>query len=194
MTADEHGKGSERDHMAEKAENSRKVVMRVRALSARSRTGLLQFGPLRAPCAIGRGGLSRRKREGDGASPVGQYRLIEVLYRADRIARPVTRLPVRAIRRDDIWCDDPESAHYNRPARAPLAASHEKLWRDDHLYDVIVVLDHNRKPRVRGHGSAVFFHLARPGYTPTEGCIAVKLADMRRLLARAGRDTYMRIG
>ncbi|WP_321343933.1 L,D-transpeptidase family protein [Breoghania sp.] len=180
--------------MAEAAGNSSWNEIRVLTLSAQSRNGVLQFGPLTARCAIGRSGITRHKREGDGASPAGTFRLIEVLYRADRIARPVTSLPVRAIRPADIWCDDPGDGRYNRAAHAPLAASHEKLWRDDHLYDVIVVLDHNRKPRVRGHGSAVFFHLARPGYSPTEGCVAVKLGDMRRLLARAARNTHIRIG
>ena len=168
--------------------------MRVATVSARATTGLLTFGRLSVPCALGRSGLSRNKREGDGATPAGCHRLVEVLYRPDRVPRPTTCLPVRAIRPDDGWCDDPDHGRYNRPVRLPFAASHERLWRDDHLYDVLVVLDQNRIPRVRGRGSAVFFHLARPGYRPTEGCVAVAAGDMRLLLAAAGPGTVLRTG
>lgn len=167
--------------------------MRVQSLSPRATKGTLAFGPLTVACALGRAGATWRKREGDGATPRGSYRLVRVLYRADRIARPVTRLPVRPIRPDNGWCDDPGHARYNSPVRLPFAASHERLWRDDHLYDLVVILDHNQSPRIQGRGSAVFFHLAGPGYTPTAGCIAVRLSDMRRLLACANDDTVMRI-
>ena len=129
--------------------------------------------------------MARRPGEAIGSSAS--------LYRADRIARPVTHLPVCPIRPDDGWCDDPGHTRYNSPVRLPFAASHERLWRDDHLYDLVVILDHNQSPRIRGRGSAVFFHLAGPGYAPTAGCIAVRLSDMRRLLDCADRDTVMRI-
>lgn len=166
----------------------------VRQLSPRATRGRLTLGPLTVPCAVGRSGVSRRKREGDGATPAGCFRLLCVLYRADRIARPLTALPVRALAADDGWCDDPGHHRYNRPVRLPFAASHERLWRDDHLYDVVVVLDHNRRPRARGLGSAVFFHLARPDFAPTEGCVAVTLPAMRRLLAHVRCGATMRIG
>ena len=107
-----------------------------------------------------------------------------VLYRPDRMRRPRTPLPVRAIRRHDGWCDASADRNYNRPVRLPYPASAERLWREDALYDVVVVLDYNERPRVRGRGSAIFMHVARPGYAPTEGCIALARAHLLRLLER----------
>ncbi|PTW63333.1 L,D-peptidoglycan transpeptidase YkuD (ErfK/YbiS/YcfS/YnhG family) [Breoghania corrubedonensis] len=180
--------------MAETERFSMRSEIRVRSLAAPATRGRLTFGALTVACALGRAGISYNKREGDGLTPAGCYRLIEVRYRADRVARPATRLPVRIIRPDDGWCDDPGDGRYNRAIRLPCPASHERLWREDHLYDLLVILDHNRHPRIRGRGSAVFFHLARPGYRPTEGCVAVALDHMRRVLALSCPSTMMRIG
>lgn len=159
----------------------------VRALSAAERRGRVSLGALVFPCALGRGGMRSRKREGDGATPTGAWRLEWVAYRADRVARPRTGLAVRRIAATDGWCDAPADRNYNRPVRHPYPASAETLCRDDRLYDVVVVLSHNRRPRVRNHGSAIFMHVARPGYAPTEGCIALALPHLLRLLARVGR-------
>lgn len=137
-------------------------------------------------CAIGRGGMKTDKREGDGATPVGCWEMRRVLYRPDRLlAPPPTGLPVAAIVPDDGWCDDPADRAYNSAVSLAYPASHERLWRDDHVYDVIVVLGHNDRPPVPGLGSAVFLHVARPGYPPTEGCVALALPDLLALLARA---------
>lgn len=111
--------------------------------------------------------------------------MVDVLYRSDRVARPRTLLPVRAIRPGDGWCDDPRDRNYNRPVALPYPASAESLWRDDGLYNIVVVLDHNTRPRARGLGSAVFVHLAREGFEPTEGCVAFTEHDLRMLLARS---------
>jgi L,D-peptidoglycan transpeptidase YkuD (ErfK/YbiS/YcfS/YnhG family) len=127
-----------------------------------------------------------RKREGDGATPIGQWRVREVLYRPDRVRRPATSLPVRAMRRHDGWCDAAADRNYNRLVRLPYPASAEPLWRQDALYDVVVVLGCNDHPRVRGRGSAIFLHVARPGYAPTEGCIALARGHVLRLLERLG--------
>ncbi len=137
-------------------------------------------------CAIGRGGVRDDKTEGDGATPAGRFALRYVLYRADRIAKPATALAARPIARDDGWCDDADDPAYNRPVRLPFAGSHEVLWREDSLYDVIVVLGHNDTPPVPGRGSAIFLHLARPDYGPTEGCIALALDDLLEVLALCG--------
>ena len=153
-------------------------------LSAAATRGVVRLGGLAFPCALGRSGRSVRKREGDGATPVGRWRLLGVLYRSDRGRCPSTRLPVRPIAPDDGWCDAPGDRNYNRPVRHPYPASAERLWREDGLYDIVVVLSHNVRPRVRGAGSAVFMHLARPGYRPTEGCIALKREHLLRLLER----------
>jgi len=134
-------------------------------------------------CALGRGGVRADKREGDGASPEGVFPLRRVLYRADRLEAPKTGLAVARIGRDDGWCDDPADPMYNRPVRLPHAASHERMWREDGLYDVVVVLGHNDDPPVPGAGSAIFVHVARPDYGPTEGCVALALDDLLEVLA-----------
>jgi L,D-peptidoglycan transpeptidase YkuD (ErfK/YbiS/YcfS/YnhG family) len=156
--------------------------------------GVLQFGGLTVSCALGRSGLRQAKREGDGATPLGRWRLMSVLYRSDRMRRPSTRLPCRTLRPDDGWCDDPANRLYNRPVRLPYAGRHERLWREDGLYDVVVVLDYNLAPVHRGLGSAIFLHIAAPGFRPTEGCVAIKLDAMRKLLARVTPGATIAIG
>lgn len=164
-----------------------------RLAGAAAHLGRLQAGPLVLRCALGRAGPVRDKREGDHASPVGAWRARYGLYRADRIARPRSGLRLRPIRELDGWCDDPGSALYNRPVRLPFAGSAEKLRRDDGLYDIVIVLDYNLSPRRRGRGSAIFLHCAREGFAPTEGCVALRLDDLRRLLARLSRDSVLTI-
>ncbi|WP_422041185.1 L,D-transpeptidase family protein [Roseibium sp.] len=168
-------------------------TLEVRPL-ARDRTrGIIRLGPITVPCALGRSGVIARKKEGDGATPLGCFELLHVFYRPDRGRPPKTVLPVEPITSDAGWCDDPGHRLYNRPVTLPFAASHEKMWRDDRLYDVVVVLDCNMYPAVRGRGSAIFFHIARESYTPTEGCVAVSPAHMRLLLERAAPGSCMTI-
>jgi L,D-peptidoglycan transpeptidase YkuD (ErfK/YbiS/YcfS/YnhG family) len=157
------------------------------------RRGRIVAGSLTIPCALGRAGTTRCKREGDGATPVGRFRLLGCFYRPDKGFRPRTRLPLAAIRRDDGWCDDPRDRRYNRPVRLPYPARHERMWRDDRLYDVVVDIAWNRGPIVKGRGSAVFLHLARPDFAPTEGCVAVPPRFARCLLERIGRNTEIEI-
>lgn len=172
----------------EGGEVDRRSARRVRlfTLSAAARRGVITCGRLRFCCAIGRGGIRASKREGDGATPRGRYVLEQVLYRVHHAggpSRPRTCLPVSPIGRFDGWCDAVGDRNYNRRVRHPYPASAERLWRDDGLYDVVVVLSHNRRARVQGHGSAIFIHIARPGFPPTEGCIALSRRDLRVLLA-----------
>ena len=162
-------------------------------LSAASKRGRLQIGPLQFPCGLGRSGCRVRKREGDGATPAGRWLVLGVLFRADRVRRPRTPLPARSIRAPDGWCDDPLDRNYNRPVRHPYPASAEHLWRQDGLYDVVVVLGHNHRPRVRGGGSAIFMHVARSGHAPTEGCIALQRGHLLRLLERLGRGSAVQV-
>ncbi len=126
------------------------------------------------------------KREGDRATPIGLWRLGTVFYRADRVRRPRTGLPIRPMAQHDGWCDAPLDRNYNRLVRHPYPASAEHLWRSDHLYDVLVVLEHNARPRIRGGGSAIFLHVAAPGFAPTAGCVAVRRHDLVRLLRYLG--------
>lgn len=165
----------------------------VRALSGSSRRGVVQAAGVCWPCALGRSGRRALKREGDGATPRGAFALEAVLYRPDRLPRPRTGLPLRPIQPQDGWCDAAGDRNYNRCVRHPYAASAEQLWRGDGLYDVIVVLGYNRRPRIKGRGSAIFMHVARPGFQATEGCIALRRAELVRLLARLGRGARIHI-
>lgn len=160
-------------------------------VSRRDGTWRGRFGARDWRCAVGPAGLRHGKREGDGSTPAGCWPLRRVLYRQDRLARPETRLPLGALRPDDGWCDDPADPRYNRPVTLPYAASHEALWRDDEIYDVIVELGYNDDPPVPGAGSAVFLHVARPDYAPTQGCVALALDHLFILLREAGPGTRL---
>lgn len=164
-------------------------TLRISTRSGGARRGWLAAGGRRLPVALGRGGIKSDKREGDGATPRGRYRLLRVWWRADKGARPRTRLPVRRIRPEHGWCDDPGDARYNQPIRLPAACRHERMHRADAAYDLVIELDHNTRPRVRGRGSAIFMHVAQPDFTPTAGCIALRRADLERLLATVGPTT-----
>lgn len=144
--------------------------------------GILTLGSLRLRAAVGRGGVRTPKQEGDGTTPAGLLPLRRVLYRADRVARPRAAVPVMPLAPHDGWCDDPTHNDYNRPVRLPHDGRHEALWRSDAVYDLIGVLGWNDAPVVRGIGSAIFLHVARPDFAPTEGCIALALSDLRSLL------------
>jgi len=146
----------------------------------------LQAGGASFRCALGATGVTTAKREGDKATPAGRFPIRRVVYRADRVAPPRTALPVTPIGPQDGWCDDPGDPRYNRPVALPYPASHETLWRDDHVYDIVVELGYNDDPPVPGRGSAIFMHVARPGYAPTEGCVALALADLETVLAECG--------
>ncbi len=149
--------------------------------------GLLRFRGQMFRCALGRAGVSANKREGDGATPSGLLMLERVLYRADRGVPPQAAVRREPLAPTDGWCDDEHHADYNRQITTPHDARHEALWRDDNVYDVIGVLDWNKAPIVRGRGSAIFLHIARPGLAPTEGCIALPQRDLRTLLAQGLR-------
>lgn len=133
-------------------------------------------------CALGRGGVSSSKREGDGATPIGSWPLRNVLFRPDRLARPTTALPVAPLQPADGWCDAPADPNYNRMVRHPYPASAEHLWRKDGIYDLIVVVGYNDQPVIPGRGSAIFLHVARPDYTPTAGCVAFARQDLLQVL------------
>jgi len=155
--------------------------------------GSLSFLGQRYRCALGRGGIASDKREGDGATPAGEFVLRRLLYRSDRVQPPPTVLPVTALRPDDGWCDAPDDPAYNSQVRLPYRASAETLWRQDHLYDLIVVIGHNDAPVVPGRGSAIFLHLASPDRRPTEGCVALASDDLRAVLAGIAATTRLRV-
>lgn len=138
---------------------------------------VLDWGAGARHAAIGPGGIAVKGGEGDGITPLGRFVIREIFYRADRIARPKVKLPLRAIAEHDGWCDAPNDSHYNRLVTLPYQASAEQMWREDHLYDLVAVLGYNDDPVAPGKGSAIFLHLAKPDYSHTQGCVALALAD-----------------
>ncbi len=174
------------------AEHCVKTIL-VRPAPGRKSRAIVQVGPLRLPAAIGRSGRTSRKREGDGATPIAAMPLLSGFLRGDRLPQPQSALPFRRIRPAMLWCDAPKHPSYNRLVRAPFKPSHEEMQRKDALYDICLVLDWNVTARRRHAGSAIFFHLIRPGYEPTAGCIALAQRDMLRILPHLRRGTVVRV-
>ena len=144
-------------------------------------------------CALGRTGVSLRKQEGDGATPSGTFPLLQVYYRKDRVAALETGLPISRLDANDGWCDDPDHGDYNSFVHLPHSGSCETLWRNDHLYDLVVIIGHNTRPAAPGLGSAIFIHVAGPDYPPTEGCVALALGDLEEILRGCSRQSVIRI-
>jgi L,D-peptidoglycan transpeptidase YkuD (ErfK/YbiS/YcfS/YnhG family) len=168
-------------------------VLAVRARPGNPSEGLLRAGTAVFPCALGRGGISANKREGDGATPLARMRVLSGYFRADHVAAGSARVVMRRIGARLGWCEVPDDRNYNRPVQLPYRTSHETMLRPDRLYDYCLVLDWNISPRRRGRGSAIFLHLARPGLTPTEGCVAVSLRTMSRILPLLSSRTVVAV-
>lgn len=169
---------------------SRIKTLRVFARPGRAR-GWIAAGALSIPCALGPAGIVRLKREGDGATPAGRFPLLWGYFRPDRPRPPAGGAPLKPLKADQGWCEDPESRNYNRPVRAPSRDATDRMWREDALYDLVFVLDQNFTRRAKGRGSAIFFHIARPGLAPTAGCVAISQAAMRRLAPRLARGAVI---
>ena len=167
--------------------------IRVSARPGRKSQGWLFAGPLTLPVALGRTGIKADKREGDGGTPRGRFRPRRLWWRADRLPQPRTLLPVRRIGQDDAWCEDPQGRRYNQAFRRSATEPGDRLRRGDGLYDMIVEIDHNTRPRVAGRGSAVFIHVVRPGFAPTAGCVALRVRDLKTLLSRINSKTRILI-
>jgi L,D-peptidoglycan transpeptidase YkuD (ErfK/YbiS/YcfS/YnhG family) len=171
------------------ARNRPLSMIRIRASGGNSRKARLTGPGLAIAVALGRGGIRADKREGDGATPRGTFRPRKLWWRADRFPRPHSFLAARAISVADAWCEDPNDRHYNKPIRVARDHKGDRLTRKDHLYDFIVEIDHNTRPRIAGRGSAVFLHLARDNFGPTAGCVAMTKSAMLHLLRRLGPRT-----
>jgi len=163
--------------------------IRIHRASGNPRRGWLVTGVTTFPVALGRGGIRANKREGDGGTPRGVFHPRKLWWRADRYPRPRTHLEVRPIRKEDAWSEDPADRHYNQPVRRTNDEPGDRLVREDHLYDFIVEIDHNTRPRIAGRGSAVFLHLARDHFGPTAGCVSMTKSAMLHLLRRLGPKT-----
>jgi len=170
------------------------LCVTVKRAAGDPRRGWLLLDGRAIPVALGRSGIRANKFEGDGATPRGSFRARKLWWRADRHPRPRTRLSAAPISPQDAWCENPQSRHYNRPIRLAIGEVGDRLKRDDHLYDFVVEIDHNVRPRIANRGSAVFLHLAREGYGPTAGCVAMNKAAMLHLLKRLGPRTRIAIG
>jgi len=167
--------------------------IQVRRRSGAKSRGILRAGPLVLPVALGRGGILANKREGDGGTPRGRYRLKRLWWRRDRITRPRTALPARPIGPADAWSEDPADRRYNRWVRREPGEPGDRLMREDGLYDLIIEISHNDRPRIAGRGSAVFIHIARENLGPTAGCVALRPRDLLRLLERLSPATWIEI-
>ncbi|MDI6717816.1 MAG: L,D-transpeptidase family protein [Patescibacteria group bacterium] len=131
------------------------------------------------------------KKEGDGATPIGCFPIRKIYYRADRIQNMETDIPAEILNKDDGWCDEPNDLNYNKFVKLPYSASTEYLWREDNLYDIIVILGYNDNPVIPENGSVIFMHIARPNYSPTAGCIALSMSDLLEILKTVSKDTLV---
>jgi L,D-peptidoglycan transpeptidase YkuD (ErfK/YbiS/YcfS/YnhG family) len=168
-------------------------VLIVQADSAETSQGWATLGARRWRCTVGEGGIREDKVEGDAATPAGEYPLRRIYFRNDRLVLPKVRLPARPISEHDGWCDDPRSATYNRLVHVPNDWSAEKMWREDGLYDLVVVVGYNDDPPEGEWGSAIFLHIAREDYAPTKGCVAFSQADLMELVPLIGPSTRLRV-
>lgn len=149
------------------------------------------------PCAIGKNGIMSHKVEGDACTPAGEWFLRHVYYRPERLEKPLTSLSITAIEPHMGWCDAPQHPFYNQLVTLPFADSHEKLWRDDSAYDVLITTSHNTNPTLPSKGSAIFIHLIRfddqGAPLPTEGCLALRQPDLYEALTHATIDSLWRV-
>ena len=167
-----------------------RILVAQKRLGSKS-AGWLRFGSIAVPCSFGRAGIVRTKREGDGGTPAGWFSIMMRRFRCDRGPRLQCMVPSRPITVRSGWCDDVASPVYNRAIDLPSRFRHERLWRDDPLYNQLFVLGYNFRSRKKGVGSAIFFHIACDDLRPTEGCVAIRYADMRRLVPRLSRRTTL---
>jgi L,D-peptidoglycan transpeptidase YkuD (ErfK/YbiS/YcfS/YnhG family) len=168
-------------------------VLIVQADSADTSLGWATLGGRRWRCTVGAGGIREDKVEGDSATPVGEFPLRRIYYRNDLLVLPKVALPARPISKHDGWCDDPRSPSYNKLVHIPNEWGAEKMWREDGLYDLVVVVGYNDDPPEGEWGSAIFLHIARDDYAGTQGCVAFSRNDLLELLPLLTRDTRLRI-
>ena len=157
------------------------------------KSGYLEYKNLKFRCALGKAGIKKKKKEGDDITPEGKFKIIKVYYRPDKIKNIATSIKRKEIKKNIGWCDDPISDSYNKEIKLPSKFSHEKLYRKDNLYDLILVLNYNINPTIKNKGSAIFIHIAKKNYEPTAGCIALKKEDLIELLKKIKKNTKIKI-
>jgi L,D-peptidoglycan transpeptidase YkuD (ErfK/YbiS/YcfS/YnhG family) len=157
------------------------------------KTGYLIFKNLKFRCSVGKAGIKNKKKEGDNITPKGIFKLLKLYYRADKIKKIDTELKKIKIKKNMGWCDDPKSRHYNKVIKIPNNFSYEKLYRNDNIYDLIIVLSYNISPTIKNKGSAIFMHIAKDKYLPTQGCIALKKIHLIKILKEIKLNTLIKI-
>ena len=155
--------------------------------------GFLKYKNLKFRCALGKAGTGKKKKEGDCVTPKGKYKIIKVFYRADRIKRIKSNFRLYKIKKNMGWCDDPLSKNYNKLIKLPSKFSHEKLYRKDKLYDLILVLNYNLKPILKNKGSAIFIHITNKNYKETKGCVGLKKRDLIFILNDIKKNITVKI-
>jgi L,D-peptidoglycan transpeptidase YkuD (ErfK/YbiS/YcfS/YnhG family) len=158
-----------------------------------NKSGYLKYKNLKFRCSFGKGGIGKKRKEGDNITPKGNYRIVNVYYRQDRIKKILSKLKLTKIKKNMGWCDDPDSKNYNQLIKVPTKYSHEKLFRSDNIYDLIIVLNYNMTPVIRNKGSAIFIHIAKKNYNKTAGCIALKKTHLVKLIEKINKETKVKI-
>ena len=157
------------------------------------KSGYLKYKNFKFRCALGKGGIAKKKKEGDNITPKGTFKINKIYYRADKIKKLKTFFKKIKIKKNMGWCDDPMSKFYNQQINLPTKFGHEKLYRNDNIYDIIAVLNYNIRPTVKNKGSAIFIHIAKKNYQPTLGCIAMKKKNLLFLLKNLKKKTVIKI-
>ena len=155
--------------------------------------GLIKYKNFKFRCALGKAGIGEKKREGDNVTPTGTFKIVKIYYRSDRIKKISSKFRAIEITKNMGWCDDPNSKNYNQLVNLPSKYGHEKLFKKNNIYDIIVVLNYNMKPVVKNKGSAIFIHVAKKNYQPTQGCIALKKNDLLKILSKINKNIKIKI-
>jgi L,D-peptidoglycan transpeptidase YkuD (ErfK/YbiS/YcfS/YnhG family) len=158
-----------------------------------NKSGYLKYKDLKFKCALGKAGIGKKKREGDNITPTGTFKIVKIYYRSDRVKKIASKFRQIEITKNMGWCDDPNSKNYNQLINLPSKYNHEKLFKKNNIYDLIIVLNYNMKPVIKNKGSAIFIHVAKKKYQPTQGCIALKKNNLLKLLSKISKNIKIKI-
>ena len=158
-----------------------------------NKSGLIKYKNFKFRCAFGKAGIGEKKREGDNITPTGTFKMVKIYYRSDRIKKISSKFRAIKIKKNMGWCDDPNSKNYNQLINLPSRYGHEKIFKKNNIYDIIVVLNYNMKPVIKNKGSAIFIHVAKKNYQPTQGCVALKKNDLLKILSKVDNNIKIKI-